>query len=364
MSSHTPKVSIITPVYQLIENGRESYFRQLVESVHTQTYGAAHIEHIIVDGSSTDGTLELIKEYADKNYFAHWISEKDTGIYNAMNKGALIATGKYLMFINSDDYLLPDGIKHSVATLEKENADYSIGDVHVEFTHTKRKKELLNIWHASIERIFLCYNPCHQGLMLRKDVFVEYGVFDESYKIAADLAQILSLYMKGKKCASVGKSVAVMRDCGISWRQREQAVNECVDIAMRCYGNTLSLSRDEVRFLIDDGTDTWFMKEQRKKLYDILAKIKKQSHSIQHINLAQELYFAILSLVFDDSSGRNKKKMSLSHVVDSVWARSQRLPFKRKYAFLLAAFAKKIKLYWVIMPIRDSIIAYYERRKR
>ncbi len=362
ISATMPKVSIITPVYQLIEGGREAYFRQLVESVRTQSYGVDNIEHVIIDGASTDGTVELIKEYADKGYFAHWRSEKDTGIYNAMNKGGHASSGKYLMFINSDDYLLPHGVKESVEALEREKADYSIGDVEVAFTHVQKRQEEFRTWHTSMERILLCYNPCHQGLMMRKDVFMECGMFDEGYTIAADVAQFFELHMRRKKYVLVPKSVAVMRDCGISWSQREQGINQCVDIAMKYYGNVLGLTRDEVHFLIDDGTDKWFMMGRREALYCIIDKVKTNCSSSERIKLAQELYYAILSLTFDDASGRDEKKMSLCHVVDCVWTRSKRLPFKRRCAFLLAALAKKMKLYALIKPLRDIIVAYYERK--
>jgi len=77
-----PTVTVVTITYNLINAGRKEFFRQCVESVHNQTY--ENIEHIVIDGASTDGTLDLIKEYADKGWFTYY-SEKDTGVYEAMN---------------------------------------------------------------------------------------------------------------------------------------------------------------------------------------------------------------------------------------------------------------------------------------
>ena len=92
-----PKVTIVTVVYNLIENGREQYFRQCLESVHKQLY--QNIEHIVIDGASNDGTIDLLEEYNKKGWIKYY-SEPDTGIYDAMNKGIEKATGKYIVFLN------------------------------------------------------------------------------------------------------------------------------------------------------------------------------------------------------------------------------------------------------------------------
>ena len=96
-----PVVTIITITYNLIKDGREAYFRECVESVHNQCYG--NFEHIIIDGASDDGTIDLLNEYAQKGWIKYY-SEPDNGIYNAMNKGIEKANGKYIVFLNSDDY--------------------------------------------------------------------------------------------------------------------------------------------------------------------------------------------------------------------------------------------------------------------
>ncbi len=97
-----PLVSIITVVY----NG-EQHLRQTIESVINQTYKNA--EYIIIDGGSTDGTVNLIKEYS--NHISHWISEPDKGLYDAMNKGIKIASGELIGMINSDDWYELDAIE-------------------------------------------------------------------------------------------------------------------------------------------------------------------------------------------------------------------------------------------------------------
>jgi len=99
-----PLISIITVVY----NG-EQYLEQTINSVINQTY--KNIEYIIIDGASTDGTLDIVRKYEDR--IAYWLSEPDKNLYDAMNKGSRIASGDYLLYINSDDYLYScDSVKN------------------------------------------------------------------------------------------------------------------------------------------------------------------------------------------------------------------------------------------------------------
>ena len=119
MNESKPLVTIVTITYNLIKSGREKTFLQTVESIKKQTYD--NIEYIIIDGASTDGTIDLVKSLGLTYY-----SEKDNGIYDALNKGIARATGKYICFMHSDDFFNNvDAVKLSVEALEKENADFS-----------------------------------------------------------------------------------------------------------------------------------------------------------------------------------------------------------------------------------------------
>ena len=94
-----PKITIVTATYNLIKAGRKEFFKKCIESIYSQTY--KNFEHIIIDGASDDGTLDLIKEIAPRSTV---ISEPDKGIYDAFNKGVKKASGEYVHFLNSDDY--------------------------------------------------------------------------------------------------------------------------------------------------------------------------------------------------------------------------------------------------------------------
>ena len=110
-----PLVSIITITFNIISNSRKKLFVKCLESVHKQTY--KNIEHVVIDGASKDRTVDLIKKYVKKGW-VKYISEPDEGIYDAMNKGIKLAKGKYISFLNSDDYYSgKTGIEMSVETL-------------------------------------------------------------------------------------------------------------------------------------------------------------------------------------------------------------------------------------------------------
>ena len=117
------KISIITITY----NSAKTLPRTL-ESVQSQTY--PEIEHVIVDGASTDGTRNLIENYAKQHPNVRWISEKDNGIYNALNKGISLATGDVIGFLHSDDVLFSTrSIEQIAAAFEKPDIDVVYGDL-------------------------------------------------------------------------------------------------------------------------------------------------------------------------------------------------------------------------------------------
>ena len=105
---YNPKLSIIT-----INLNNAAGLRKTIESVVNQTF--TDYEYLIIDGGSTDGSVEVIKEFADK--ITYWVSEPDKGIYNAMNKGILKARGEYLQFLNSGDWLVDNEVLFRVFSL-------------------------------------------------------------------------------------------------------------------------------------------------------------------------------------------------------------------------------------------------------
>lgn len=169
-----PKVSIITTTYNDKEN-----LKNIIAQVKKQDY--ANIEYIIVDGGSTDGTQEVIAEAAE--YFGDrlkWISEKDKGIYDAINKGIRLSTGDILGCC-FDRYAGSDVISKMVAVMEKEGTDGVHGDLYY-----MEGDKVVRYWHQGQGKIRFGWMPGHPTLYLRKSVYDRYGLYKTDYRISAD----------------------------------------------------------------------------------------------------------------------------------------------------------------------------------
>ena len=176
------KFSVVTVVY----NGHE-FLERIIESVNSQTYD--NIEYIIVDGGSVDGTIDIIKKYADN--ISKWISELDRGIYDAMNKALKIATGDYLIFMGADDYFWNESVLEKVFSEIKKN-DFREGVYYGGVYREKYKKITNKKWS---DWDWVRGNICHQCIFYPKSVYTKY-VYDMKYKIGADYAYNLNLWDK------------------------------------------------------------------------------------------------------------------------------------------------------------------------
>lgn len=168
-------LSIIT-----VNLNNDSGLRKTVESVVSQTYN--NFEFIIIDGGSKDQSTKVIEEFSEK--ITYWISEQDSGVYNAMNKGIKKAKGKYCLFLNSGDYLLSNNVLEKLFYKEP-NEDIIIGRMKV----TKDGK-LVHTTHSNTKltlRYFFSETIPHQATFVKKHLFENYGFFSENYKIHSDL---------------------------------------------------------------------------------------------------------------------------------------------------------------------------------
>jgi glycosyltransferase involved in cell wall biosynthesis len=170
------KYSIIT-----INYNNQSGLRRTIESVISQTF--TDYEYILIDGGSTDGSVDVIKEY--KQHINYWVSEKDNGIYNAMNKGIKVAKGDYLNFMNSGDMFYNENVLSIIAT-EFNDIDILVGkDYHY---NAITKKGFSSILPTRISMItFFMETLPHQGAFIKRKLF-ENDLYDENLSIAADWA--------------------------------------------------------------------------------------------------------------------------------------------------------------------------------
>lgn len=170
------RMSIITVVYN-----RVSTIRNTIESVLSQSY--KNIEHIIIDGGSTDGTLEVILKYES----LVCLSEPDSGIYDAMNKGIQLATGDLVGILNSDDVFYSDDvISKIVAAFQSTNVDATIGNV--EFVSDNNQRVLRNYssrnW--STNKFSWGFMPPHPSFFVRRSMFDIHGYYNVDYSICGD----------------------------------------------------------------------------------------------------------------------------------------------------------------------------------
>lgn len=207
----TPLVTVITATYNLIENGRTEYIKQNIKSVSSQTY--PNIEHIIMDGNSTDGTVDLLMKL-QKEYKISYISSPDKGVYDAMNNGVKKANGKYISFLNSDDfYHNSKAIELSVKALEDSNRDFSYADT-VGLDSVSNKK--LHIWRGDIDLLPFGIHFCHQSCLITTELFNKLGGYDLSYKMSADSDLIIRAFNHDAKFIHVPEDIVTYRNGGLS----------------------------------------------------------------------------------------------------------------------------------------------------
>lgn len=171
------KLSIITVCYNAGQT-----IERTIKSVIAQTY--KNIEYVIIDGQSTDTTLDLLESY--KNNIAVKVSEKDKGIYDAMNKGISLATGAYILLLNADDYLFsPNAIENMMTAIESQNdEDIFYGNLLMFDEKTGTAK----LWKPGPISGKLLYSSSlpHPSTIYKRAIFEQINKFDDTYKIAAD----------------------------------------------------------------------------------------------------------------------------------------------------------------------------------
>ena len=204
------KVSVITGTYNSAKTVKDT-----IESVLSQTYD--NIEYIIIDGLSKDNTLDIVNSYGDK--ISKVVSEKDKGIYDAMNKGVALATGDIVGILNSDDFFTDNGvIERVVEAFKKNDLDAVYGDIH--FVNDNNLNKPVRYYSSRIFRpslMRLGFMPAHTSFYVRKECYQEYGYFNLTYKIGADFELLLRFICKNNiKTKYMNMDFVTMRTGGAS----------------------------------------------------------------------------------------------------------------------------------------------------
>lgn len=200
------RISVVVATYNA-----EKYLHSALESIINQDYAATDI--VVIDGKSKDNTVDIIKKYADK--IGYWISESDKGIYDAWNKGVKNAKGDWIMFLGSDDCLVPGALQayaDFISRLEPE----------IEFVSSKIQCADANLvpyrvigWPWEWPKYQHVNTIAHPGSMHRRDLFERYGYFDPSYRIVGDYEFLLRGGPR-LRTAFMDRITVIFREGGVS----------------------------------------------------------------------------------------------------------------------------------------------------
>ncbi len=197
----------------------ERTIERTIKSVLSQTY--KDYEYIIVDGASKDGTLDIVKKYEPLfEGRMKWKSEPDNGIYNAMNKGILRATGDIIGIVNSDDWLEPDALENVNNAFSANNNNLNslyCGGINYHFTNGNIKKWSVNLksLHRNAKYYFIS-GIRHPGLFVPKEIYNKVGIFNDKMKVAADSDFMLRCYFSGIPFVDIHAIVSNMSEGGVS----------------------------------------------------------------------------------------------------------------------------------------------------
>jgi len=213
-----PLITVITVVL----NG-EKYLEQTIQSVINQTY--PNVEYIIIDGGSTDGTLDIIRKYED--FIDYWVSEPDKGIYDAMNKGIKVAIGNYISILNSDDYYDKQAIKKSIESIFKNKCDYSFGNIKIIETQSITKP----IFPLVANKIYQEMPYPHVTALIPRKIYKDDGLFDTNFKIAGDHDMAQRIHLRNYKACYVDEVLSYVHAGGIS--DSHEANREFLRVAIK-----------------------------------------------------------------------------------------------------------------------------------
>lgn len=216
------KLTCVTATFNCINSGNRDRLIRCVESV--AKLKTEH-EHLIYDGASTDGTAELLRALEAKTPGLYVVSEPDTGIYNALNKGVRDAKGEWFYVLGADDYICNPDILDRI--LEEAAADGCIDAV---VSTVKQQKDSGDeYWFTAMRQLYKVFTGpcvCHQGELLKTKIARELGGFDERYKIAADSDMFFKVHFRGYKFKYIFKAFAYFSYGGMAVQNLDFALEE------------------------------------------------------------------------------------------------------------------------------------------
>lgn len=214
------KVSIITVCY----NSKKT-IRRTIESVLGQTY--KNIEYIIVDGDSTDGTMSVISEYQDQ--IACVVSKPDHGLYHAMNRGIMLFTGEIIGILNSDDWYAEHAVEDVVGCFMREKCELVYG----KYTKVFPNGVYQECDSGDAADLYYKMSISHPTVFVKREIYEQYGIFNQKYRIAADYELLCRFYDCGVKMSGLQENIAYFTMSGLSNAFYSETVEETEKIALK-----------------------------------------------------------------------------------------------------------------------------------
>ncbi len=221
-----PLVSVITVVYN-----SERFIEKTIKSIINQTY--SNIEYIIIDGASTDGTIDLIKKY--EKFINKWVSEKDNGLYDAMNKAIELATGKYMWFINSGDEIYTENILTDIFS----GLDYMPDVIYGETKIINFKGQSVGMRRHSVPEkltwrsLRFGMKVCHQSIMVKKELIEPYYL---DYKYSSDFEWVIRVLRKSNTIYNSKLVLSKFMEGGLTKQSLVPSLKERFKIMSKYYG--------------------------------------------------------------------------------------------------------------------------------
>lgn len=232
-----PIVSIITVVYNDKEN-----IEKTIDSIINQTFES--IEYIIIDGGSFDGTVDILKKY--EHYLSYWISEKDEGIYDAMNKGIKHSNGEWLIFMNSGDFFYNNNVLKNIFL----NKVYTQTDILYGNTLAKNSESIIVPPRLISKNFFYSSTICHQSVFFNKKMFSKNNLYNLKYRIIADRIWLLEAIIHKAKFKYVDFIISIWNEDGFS-KANILLYNKENDILSKTYFNCFERFFFKLKLKID-----------------------------------------------------------------------------------------------------------------
>lgn len=231
-----PDVTVVTVCFNPFKAGRRELLAKNLDSVQQQKDIA--LEHLIIDGASTDGTFDFLKAYNNTNHVIRILSKADSGIYDAMNRGIALARGKYVVFLNSDDYYhRSDGLAVSAKALDESGCSFSFAPILAKKSHGSSLRNPVRRLH----KFFVFCVVRHPSMLFRRTDLIEMGGYDQTYRLAADFDIMLRLIAAGRKSCFVDTCFATFVEGGFAMQNRMLNKKEKVQIVKNIHSKAFGV---------------------------------------------------------------------------------------------------------------------------